>query len=279
MPEIIDAARLPPVIHIEAGAFPLNLTPSEQALTIATEFAIPDDDDGSMLQVAADEVRDALARHDQLEAVRKKLLEPFDNGRKMVQSWFVGPEALWKEIADIYSGKARDRRRLLEDRRRAAQAKIDEEARQARAAAEAKAAKERADAAKAAEELQRKAREAEAAGRAGEAAKLAVQAENKLEQGEVRAQAAVIDASVRAPSVVLPSVPKTAGLNSRKTYDIEEDVDALQLAAFVVANPMFKNLILPNRTALRSLAIAQKDAFAIPGCTLKVTEQLVRARA
>jgi hypothetical protein len=232
-----------------------------------------------MLQIAADEMREALTKNDQLEAFRKKLLEPFDAGRDMVQGWFRWPQAGWKAIAQIYRNKASERRNLLEERRRIAQAKIEEDARRARAEAEAKAAKERAEAEAQAKDLRDRAAAAEAAGRAGEAAKLAVQAENKIEQGEVRAAAAVIDASVRAPSVVLPSVPKLVGANTRKTYDIEDEIDVLQLAAFVVANPSFKNLIAPNRTALRSQAIAMKDAFAIAGCKLKVTEELVRGRA
>jgi hypothetical protein len=282
MPETIDVALEPPVIHIERSNFPVNLAPSERALAIATEFTIPDDDDGSMLQVASDEVNDALARHDQLEAMRKELVKPFDEGREKVQSWFRGPQARWKQIAAIYKEKAAARQRKIVEDRRKAQAKIEEDNRRAQAAAEAKAAEERAKAAKQAEELQRKAAAAAAAGKVGEAAKLAVQAENKIEAGEVRAQAAVIEAGVAMPAVVLPPVQKVQGLASVTTYDVEDEIDVLGLAAFIVlgegwqtakiAHPEYRNLIQGNRSALRSQAIAMKDAFNIGGCKLKVTE-------
>ncbi len=252
-------------------------TPRPEEIAVAEEFRIPDDDSGQMLQLAVDEFRNAMAKFDENEARRKKSADVLNAWIHLNQGWFNPVLDGWKRIADSYNKEGSRRRRQLEDDRRKAQAKIDEDNRRARAAAEAKAAKERADAAKAAEELQRKAREAEAAGRAGEAAKLNVQAENKIEAGEMRAQAAVVDAAAAAPAVVLPPAPKVAGATTVRNYDIEEDIDVFALMRYVLANPHFKNAVLPNKVFLRQQAISMKDGFNIGGCTLKVTESMRRS--
>jgi hypothetical protein len=50
------------------------------------------------------------------------------------------------------------------------------------------------------------------------------------------------------------------------------------LVAFVAANPMYLNLLVPNRTALTALARSLKEAFAIPGVKAKQKVGLSRSR-
>lgn len=92
---------------------------------------------------------------------------------------------------------------------------------------------------------------------------------------------AILEEEMSAPLIVAaPPVPKAAVKQySVTTYKYRVHVRSVdELLKFVVENPVFRNLIVANATALDALARAQKESFDIPGCQL-IREPIVRVRS
>lgn len=273
MPETIDAPVTTQVSIIEPQQSAM-LTPAERALAQAEALVI---DSPEMNDIAGFELKAIKNRYNALEAQRKALVKPLDEHRARLMDLFRKPlslleqaEAAIKRSMLVYSNK-------VDEERRREEARLAEQARreQAEKEAQAKAAQAKADAEAA--ELRRKAEEAAAAGRAGEAAKLTAKAEAKVEAGETKAEELRQAAANMPTAVVLPPPPKVAGVHTTVTYDAECD-NLLELARFVVANPIFLNCIQVNQPALRQQAKSMKEAFAIGGCRL-VKKAGISARA
>ena len=90
--------------------------------------------------------------------------------------------------------------------------------------------------------------------------------------GEDEAANAVLEEPIVAAPVVIPaSAPKPTGSVARKNYDIEI-TDLKALVAAVTAGTLPMLCVVPNESFIRNQAKAMKEAFAMPGVKLIVTE-------
>lgn len=75
----------------------------------------------------------------------------------------------------------------------------------------------------------------------------------------------ILAEQIQAPVVeARPQIAAVAGVSSRSTWGATV-TDVKALIAYVAAHPEWGNLLIPNQSALDSLARAQKGALAIPG--------------
>lgn len=273
MSEVIDAPQTTNLSIIEPQQSAI-LTPAERALASAKAMTI---DSPEMLDVAGDELKAVKRRFNQLDEQRKALVRPLDEHRARLMDLFRRPLSILEEAERAIKTAMLTYTTRVDEERRREEARLAEINRKAQQEIESQAAAARAKAAEEAEGLRKRSEEAAAAGRAGEAAKLAAKAEAKIEAGETKAEDLRQEAASMPTTVVLPPAPKVSGVHTTMSYDYECE-NLLELARFVVANPIFVNCIQPNPTALRQQAKAMKDAFAIGGCKL-VKRAGVSARA
>lgn len=225
----------------------------------ATAITIDSDD---MHEIAADELREIKTRLKAVEEKRQEVRRPITEALKKLDELFAAPiehlkgaeRTVKQAIAAWLDEKERiaaEARRKAEQAEREARQKAEAEARAMReqAEAEARKAKEAAD-----YETMRKANEA--------AAELTARA---------AAHAAQAAATVMTAPVVAPAA--TEGVHGRFTYSAE-CFDPMALAAFVVENPSYANLITVNKAALNQTARAQKEGFTLPGCKLLRTRSI-----
>jgi len=120
-------------------------------------------------------------------------------------------------------------------------------------------------------------REQEAAARKAEEDRRLADAAAAVEAGiPEEAVMETFDAPIVPMSVApAPPPPKVAGLSFATSYKAEM-TSLHELVKFVAANPSHLNLLLPNMTALHSMAKAQKEGLSLPGIRV-VKEQIARA--
>jgi len=213
---------------------------ARKALDIAQGTRI---DSPAMLDIVAGELKTLKGRAKALEEQRVAITKPLDEAKKAVMNLFRPALDYLAQAEGVY-------KRAIVDY----QARVEEERRREQAAAEERARKER-------ERLEALAAKQAAAGK-----------EERAAETLARAEAASL--AVAATSV---EAPKAAGISARKKYGAEV-VDKAELLRFVLATPMFMNLIVVDQSALNKIAAAQGEAFALPGCKLHV-ETIVAARA
>jgi hypothetical protein len=115
------------------------------------------------------------------------------------------------------------------------------------------------------------------------------EAARKLAEDQQLAEAAAAEAAgdhqtaeeiISAPIRVAPpevAISKPVGGSYRGVWNFE--ITSLQqLVTYIAANPALLNLLKPNETAIRSLVIAQKDGFNIPGVRAWETKSPATAR-
>ncbi len=200
-------------------------------------------DSPDMLNVVADELKTLKARAKALEEQRVAITKPLDEAKKAVMNLFRPALEYLGQAEYVYKGAIADYQRRIAEERRREQAAAEERARKERERLEALAAKQAA---------------------AGK--------EERAAETLARAEAAAL--AVAPPTM---EAPKAAGISTRKKYSAEV-VDKAELLRFVLATPMFMNLIVVDQSALNKIAAAQGEAFALPGCKLHV-ETIVAARA
>lgn len=96
-------------------------------------------------------------------------------------------------------------------------------------------------------------------------------------QGRTEAAEALLEQPIRPTLAPAALAPKAAGISVPRVWRAEV-VDFAALVAAVAADPTKLNLLQPNASALRALAVAFKDKLDLPGVRA-VSEDSVRARA
>lgn len=218
-----------------------------------------------------------------LETCRR--IDAFFNGT--IERLTEGTKAVKAKINTFLEGeakrKAEEDRRIREEQERARR-QLEAEARKKEEAAAAERAKAKAQAEaeqRAREEAERRHQEAVTAGdqkaavkAAGEIATLETRAQATLETGE--AKAAALDATAAstrelASSIATPSGPapvaKPKGFSVRTVYGCEV-VNKMALLKAIVEGKAPHTLVVPDDSALRRKAQAEKEAFDVPGCRL-----------
>lgn len=213
---------------------------AQRALDVARGVVI---DSPAMLDLVAGELAEVKGKAKRLEEQRVGITKPLLAAKKAVDDLFRRPLEYLAQAEAAYKGAIGRYQREVEEQRRREQAEAEARQRAERERLEALAAKQAA---------------------AGKEEKAA----------ETLARAEVAALATPAP---VTEAPKATGISTRKKYTAEV-TDRAALLAFVVANPMFANLIVVDQSALNKLASAQGDAFALPGCRLHV-ETIVAARA
>jgi F0F1-type ATP synthase membrane subunit b/b' len=217
------------MVSVQAPLAESILAPAARALIAARDFTIATAED---VTIATAEARSAKLHWDQLEAMRTSLKGPIDEAAANVQRRFKPALDRWSEVAKEYRDKmgayAEEQRRIAA----AAQAKADEAARKER------------------ERLEREAAKAEAAG--------------KVEVAEAKRVA--LDELEMAPTAV-QAPEKMEGVSIATTYDAEL-VNMLDLAKYIIKNPMYLPLLTIEPANVRRLAQSLRDQFAIPGLKL-----------
>lgn len=85
------------------------------------------------------------------------------------------------------------------------------------------------------------------------------------EEARVRAEQAQAEAQRRLDAAVAAAPkPAASGAAAATTWSAQV-VDMGALIEFIAVNPQYRNLVLPNETALNALARAQKEGFNMPG--------------
>ena len=194
---------------------PANSTLAQNMLALAAGATIVDASD---YERVATQLQNVKAKHKEIDAARKELLKPIDEGRNRIQAFFRGPLGVLEQAEEIYKRKLADYRdeqerlrleeqRKAEEKARHERERIAEQAREAERRAREKAEADRAAAA-----------EAEAAGRAAEAEKLRARADKAEERGAER----VAQLTERSESVVAPTIereaPKVKGIKTRYVW-------------------------------------------------------------
>ncbi len=206
-------------------------------------------------------LRDIKSRWNAVEAERKKLLQPIDEARERIQTFFRTPLAALAQAEAIVKGKIAEYQREQERLRLEEQRKLEEKARREREELEARAREAERKAKEQAEADRRAAEAAAAAGRAAEAAKLKARADAK----ETKAAEKAAQLEQRAAEVVAPiaqrEVPKVAGLATREVWRFEI-LDASKI------NPLW---LMPDEAKIRKTVNALKgDAAAAIGSGVRV---------
>lgn len=207
-------------------------------LELAETYAI---DSELMYTSAADDLKKIKGRAAELEERRQRITKPLLEAKRAVDDLFREPLEWLATAERTLKGAMARYHQALEDKRRAEQARLDALARAER------------------EKLERR------AARAAE--------EGHVEKAEAMAATAAV---VSAP-IAATRAPAVAGVSYRTKYDATVSSKA-ELLAFVATHPMFHYLVDVNATNLRRLAESQKDAFALPGCELKIEKVLASTR-
>lgn len=191
-------------------------------------------DSPELFEAAGEDLRRVRGLHKQIEDMRTEYKRPHLEAGRRVDEAFRQPLALLTEASQVlnkHMGKYQaEQERIAAERRREAERLAAIEREQANLRAAALAAQGRVD-------------EAEA-----------VQAQAEL---------------AVAPAVPT-QVPKVAGVASRKTWKLDENIDLPTLIKFVAANidtnPAVAEYLQPNTAVLGALAKAhKKEDFGVPG--------------
>lgn len=234
-----------------------------------------------MAVIGNEDMQDKKRLRNAIEAKRKELVAPIDAARASVQEFFRPfldafdtAEGIYKE--KLLAWKKKEDARIAEEQRKAREAVEAERRRQAEAEAAA-----RAKADQEAAELRERAAAAAAEGNAVQAAKLEARAEEKVIQGEAKAQEIAVQRAATAAVVAPPPVAaKLKGTGVRDNWKaIAPPEKKGEILAFIAANPQYHHLVEFNPSALNQMAKALKDMLptTIPGL-LVTNDQTITTR-
>ncbi len=95
------------------------------------------------------------------------------------------------------------------------------------------------------------------------------------ERGETAEASAILQEPVSAPVVVVaPAIARVEGVSTRTTWSAEVH-DLVALVQYVAAHPEWISFLEPSMANLNRLAVAQRQALAIPG--VRAVSRTVRA--
>lgn len=212
-------------------------------------------DSQQMLELARDELKEIKAVKDDFEAKRNAARKPHRDALADIDERLKEPRQFLDDAEKVVRGAISNW--LAEQERIAAQA---------RRAAEEAERQRRLEAAAAAEKARKESEAAAAAAQAEQDFDRRREAEARAADAAAAAQAASVEAVVSHQVAAAPE-PKVSGVSGRKNYSAE-CVSILELAAYIVSNPQYANLLKIDQTALNALARAQKEMFKLPGCKL-----------
>lgn len=287
---------IPEVIRAEAVITPeasLALRAGHGAVELAEQWNV---DCAEMAEVVTQEVVTVEGRAKALDAARKSITDPLRKALENANGIFMPVIKELEAASTVMRGKLLTWKRAEDARIEAERRAAEEIARKARQEAEAKAASERAAAEAVAVEERRKAEEARkaqeiaaAAGKAEEAMKAAAEAaaaqeraNAAIENGQAKAEAAIIEAAATMPvAPVAPPMPKGTGSREKWEARLEDKPDALhRLVKYIAANPQFLGLLKIDQSAANKLAGSLKSALKIDGLIVEDVGTLtIRKRA
>jgi hypothetical protein len=238
-------------------------------------------DSPEMAVICNEEMQKNKRLSNAVEAKRKDSVAPIDAARSKVQDFFRPFLEAFDAADGIYKGKLlawkkKEDARIAEEQRKAREAAEAERRRQAEAEAAARAQAEKESA-----ELRERAAAAAAEGNAVQAAKLEARAEEKVIQGEAKAQEIAVQRAATAAVVAPPPVAaKLKGTGVRDNWKaIAPPEKKGEILAFIAANPQYHHLVEFNQSALNQMAKALKDMLptTIPGL-LVTNDQTITTR-
>ncbi len=214
---------------------------AQHMLQVALSYEI---DSPEMLDAAAAELSNVVARKKAITEKRLDITRPLDAAKRAVMDFFAGPLDLLEQAERALKGgmvgyERKERERIAAEQR----------------AADQRAAAERAEAQRQAEAAERAARAAQRDGDAEAAEQAAARAEAAREQAEL---------AMVAPTMPTIAVPKAAGASFRGTWK-GRVTDKAALIAAAAARPELQGLLAIDTTALNGMARAVKDSGKVPG--------------
>lgn len=224
---------------------------------LAIEITGTDEERGTMLVIAGDELRTLATTIKELDTRRKEITRPLDEAKSFVMDMFRAP------ITALEDGEAYLRGIVS-----------TELARQRAAAAAAQRLQDEAAAAE-----RKRLQEIEIARRA----ELDAAVESGNEQVAADAKAAVEEVAeerTRADTFSMPAVrstPAPAGISTRGKWSVTE-IDKAALVAAAVANPDLLRYLKVDEQALRQYATLMKAEARIPGVVFEIVDSLAVTR-
>jgi len=244
---------------------------AERALTNARAYEI---DCVEVRDLAAQDLTKIKGLQKSVDNARKSITQPIDAAKKAVMDLFRAPTTYLDQAEAVLKSAIGNFDRAEQARQLAAQAKLEEAARQERARLEAEAAATRAATEAEAQKIQQKAEQAAAAGDVEAAARLNSEAESRVDQGVAEVALLQQTATLFTAPIAAPAIIKTQGVSTRKVWKAEV-ADKIALVRYVAAHPEYVDLLDANMPNVNKIALALKANCPLDG--VRVFEDSVLA--
>jgi hypothetical protein len=187
-----------------------------------------------------------------VEAERETVKRPYFLKGKDIDAWFKDPQSAMLNMKSKLDGAIRAYNKIVEDKRREEQARLDREAEDKRKKQEEAARIER-------EKADQLRRDAENAKNEEERQKMLAQAQKAESKAELKEQ--------KAENIVAPIaqayVPAVKGMSTRQNWKFE-CTDPVQFVGWAIENKMW-NLVEPNQATCNAYAKSMRIEKTVPG--------------